>query len=83
MIPGTYIMKEDAMKDVALVYVISGTLCVSQRAASKNEDVQMFLAHSGELVGGLAVLTGEPSFFTVRSRHTTCVAMLSKSTFYS
>ncbi|XP_046644796.1 neuropathy target esterase sws-like isoform X3 [Daphnia pulicaria] len=83
LIPGTYIMKEDAMKDVALVYVISGTLCVSQRAASKNEDVQMFLAHSGELVGGLAVLTGEPSFFTVRSRHTTCVAMLSKSTFYS
>lgn len=83
LIPGTYIMKEDTQKDVALVYVISGTLCVSQRAASKNEDVQMFLAHAGELVGGLAVLTGEPSFFTVRSRHTACVAMLSKSTFYS
>ena len=76
-------MKEDAQKDVALVYVISGTLCVSQRAASKNEDVQMFLAHAGELVGGLAVLTGEPSFFTVRSRHSACGAMLSKSTFYS
>ncbi|EFX63280.1 hypothetical protein DAPPUDRAFT_116475 [Daphnia pulex] len=81
-------MKEDAMKDVTLVYVISGTLCVSQRAASKNNDVEMFLAYSGELVGGLAVLTGELSFFTVHSpsrlpHHIACIAMLSKSTFYS
>ena len=80
---GTYIMKEDSQKDAALVYVVSGTLSVSQRACNKNEDVQMFLAHAGELVGGLAVLTGEASFFTVRSRHTACVAMLSKATFYS
>ena len=80
---GTYIMKEDSQKDAALVYVLSGTLSVSQKAANKNEDVQMFLAHAGELVGGLAVLTGEPSFFTVRSRHTASVAMLSKTTFYS
>ncbi len=83
LVSGTYIMKENAQKDVALVYVISGTLSVSQRTCSKDEDVQMFLAHAGELVGGLAVLTGEPSFFTVRSRHTACIAMLSKSTFYT
>lgn len=76
-------MKEDTQKDVALVYVISGTLAVSQRACSTNEEVQMFHAHAGELVGALAVLTGEPSFFTVRSRHTACVGMLSKNTFYS
>lgn len=80
---GTYIMKEDVQKDVALIYVVSGTLAVSQRVASKNEEVQMFLAYTGELIGGLAVLTGEPSFFAVRSRHTACVAMLSKTTFYS
>lgn len=83
LISGTYIMKEDSQKDVALVYVVSGTLSVSQRACNKNEDVQMFQAHAGELVGGLAVLTGEASFFTVRSKHTACVAMLSKATFYS
>ena len=75
--------KEDTQKDAALVFVVSGTLVVSQRAANKNDDVQMFQAYPGELVGGLAVLTGEPSFFTVRSRHTACVAMLSKTTFYT
>ena len=85
LLSGTYIMKEDTrQKDAALIYVVSGTLSVSQKAANKSDDVQqMFLAHAGELVGGLAALTGEPSFFTVRSRHTACVAMLSKSTFYS
>lgn len=83
LMSGSYIMKEDTQKDVALIYVISGALSVSQRAANKDEDVLMFVAHAGELVGGLAVLTGEPSFFTVRSRHTACVAMLSKATFYS
>ena len=81
---GTYIMKEDTQKDAALVYVVSGTLSVSQKSRNKSdEDVQMFLAHAGELVGGLAVLTGEPSFFTIRSRHAAWVAMISKSTFYS
>jgi lysophospholipid hydrolase len=70
---------------VALIYVISGTLTVSQRNAASHvldDEVHMFTAHQGEIVGGLAVLTGEPSFFTIKAKHFTRIALLSKSTFY-
>ena len=43
----------------------------------------MFSAHQGEVVGGLAVLTGEPSFYTIRAKHPSTIAMLSQATFYS
>lgn len=46
------------------------------------EEVNMFTAHPGEIVGGLAVLTGEPSFFTIRAKHACRIALLSKSTVY-
>ncbi|XP_059481709.1 neuropathy target esterase sws isoform X2 [Neocloeon triangulifer] len=83
---GTHLMKEDSHKDVALIYVISGTLTVSQKSAVNpqiDDEVHMFTAHQGEVVGGLAVLTGEPSFFTIKAKHFTRIALLSKSTFYS
>ncbi|XP_056642323.1 neuropathy target esterase sws isoform X1 [Diorhabda sublineata] len=79
---GTYLMKEDSNKDAALVYVISGALVVSQRITEGDEEVHMFTAHPGEIVGGLAVLTGEPSFFTIRAKHFTRIALISKTTFY-
>jgi lysophospholipid hydrolase len=72
-------------QDVALIYVLSGTLTVSQRNAVSpqlDDEVHMFTAHQGEVVGGLAVLTGEPSFFTIKAKHFTRIALLSKSTFY-
>ncbi|KAJ8985655.1 hypothetical protein NQ317_015151 [Molorchus minor] len=80
---GTYLMKEDSNKDVALVYVISGNLIVSQKLSEGDEEVHMFTAYPGEIVGGLAVLTGEPSFFTIRAKHCTHIALISKNTFYS
>ncbi|XP_018566275.1 neuropathy target esterase sws isoform X1 [Anoplophora glabripennis] len=80
---GTYLMKEDSNKDVALVYVISGALIVSQKLTEGDDEVHMFTAYPGEIVGGLAVLTGEPSFFTIRAKHFTRIALLSKNTFYS
>ncbi|KAJ8680462.1 hypothetical protein QAD02_016249 [Eretmocerus hayati] len=83
---GTYLMKEESHKDVALVYVVSGSLIISQRASEGREtaeDVHMFSAHQGEIVGGLAVLTGEPSFYTIRAKHPSRIALLSKSTFFS
>lgn len=43
----------------------------------------MFSAHQGEIVGGLAVLTGEPSFYTIRAKHASRIALLSKSTFFA
>jgi lysophospholipid hydrolase len=79
---GTYLMKEDSNKDVALVYVISGALIVSQKVTEGEEEVHMFTAYHDEFVGGLAVLTGEPSFFTIRAKHFTRIALLSKNDFY-
>lgn len=46
------------------------------------DEVHMFTAYPGEIVGGLAVLTGEPSFFTIRAKHFTRIALISKNTFY-
>ncbi|XP_020706301.2 neuropathy target esterase sws isoform X2 [Athalia rosae] len=83
---GTYIMKEESHKDVALVYVISGSLIVSQRVAEgrdAGQEVHMYSTHPGEIVGGLAVLTGEPSFYTIRAKHASRIALLSKSTFFA
>ncbi|XP_054270974.1 neuropathy target esterase sws isoform X2 [Macrosteles quadrilineatus] len=79
---GTYLMKEDSHKDVALVYVLAGSLAVSQKTADNQEEVHMFNAYPGAVVGGLAVLTGEPSFFTIRAKHTCRIALLSKTTVY-
>ncbi|KAF5279536.1 hypothetical protein FQR65_LT03358 [Abscondita terminalis] len=80
---GTYLMKEDSNKDAALVYVISGSLAMSQRLSDSDEDVHMFTAHSGEIVGGMSVLTGEASFFNIRAKHFTRLALITKQTFYS
>lgn len=83
---GTYLMKEESHKDVALVYVISGSLIISQRVTEgrdSKEEVHMFSAHQGEIVGGLAVLTGEPSFYTIRAKHLSRIALLSKPTFFA
>ncbi|XP_011698482.1 PREDICTED: neuropathy target esterase sws isoform X2 [Wasmannia auropunctata] len=83
---GTYLMKEESHKDVALVYVLSGSLTVSQRVSEgrdAGQEVHMFTAHQGEIVGGLAVLTGEPSFYTIRAKHASRIALLSKLTFFA
>ena len=69
-----------------MVYVVTGSLIISQRISEGRdvgENVHMFSAYQGEIVGGLAVLTGEPSFYTIRAKHTSRIAILSKSTFYS
>lgn len=43
----------------------------------------LFSAGLGRLVGALAVLTGEPSMFTVRSKTESEVVLISKADFYS
>jgi len=43
----------------------------------------MYLVHPGELVGTLPVLTGEPSFFTVRIMTDSRLVLISKNDFYS
>lgn len=55
---------------------------MSQKLTDGDEEVHMFTAHPGEIVGGLAVLTGEASFFNIRAKHFTRIALISKNTFY-
>ncbi|CAH0384039.1 unnamed protein product [Bemisia tabaci] len=82
--PGTYLMCEDSHKDVAFIYLMSGALVVSQSMyTDPGNDVHLYTVYPGEVVGALAVVTGEPSFFTVRAKHTSCIAFLSKNTVFS
>ncbi|CAH1402896.1 unnamed protein product [Nezara viridula] len=81
--PNTHLMRDDAHKDIALLYLLGGLLNVSQNSAEEEDEVHMFTAHPGEVVGGLAVLTGEPSFFSIRTKTAACVAMISKTTIYN
>ncbi|PWA14975.1 hypothetical protein CCH79_00014231 [Gambusia affinis] len=54
-------------QDVSLHLVLSGCLHVYQRMIDKQEAVCLFVTHPGEMVGQLAVLTGEPLIFTIKA----------------
>jgi len=71
-------------QDAMLIFVVTGSLQVLQQAVGKeNEERSLFIVHPGEFVGSLAVLTGEPSFFTIRARTEARVVTISKHDFYS
>ncbi|UYV75924.1 PNPLA6 [Cordylochernes scorpioides] len=88
--PGVCLIHEESLEDTKLFYVLSGALTVSlQSQADKKDEIlqwvqqsSLFLAHVGEMTGALAVLTGEPSLFTVKTRYASRVGILEKSTVY-
>lgn len=49
---------------------------------NQEEEAHMFTAHSGETVGGLAVITGEASFFTIKAKHQSRIAVITKDGCY-
>lgn len=70
--------------DCDLYFVISGHLDVLQQTVGKkSEQRMMYIAYAGELIGALSVLTGEPSFFTVRAAVDSCVVCIKKTDFYA
>ncbi|XP_060738991.1 patatin-like phospholipase domain-containing protein 7 [Tachysurus vachellii] len=69
-------------QDVSMQFVISGMLHVYQRMIDRDEDLCLFVTHPGELVGHLAVLTGEPLIFTVRANRDCSFLSISKTHFY-
>uniref|UniRef100_A0A7N8X0Q9 lysophospholipase n=1 Tax=Mastacembelus armatus TaxID=205130 RepID=A0A7N8X0Q9_9TELE len=69
-------------QDVSLHFVLSGCLHVYQRMINKQEDVCLFVTHQGEMVGQLAVLTGEPLIFTIKAVRDCTYLKISKSDFY-
>ncbi|XP_040914986.1 patatin-like phospholipase domain-containing protein 7a isoform X2 [Toxotes jaculatrix] len=69
-------------QEVNIQFVISGLLHVYQRMIDREEETRLFVTHPGELVGQLAVLTGEPLIFTVRAQRDCSFLSISKTHFY-
>ncbi|XP_013380696.1 patatin-like phospholipase domain-containing protein 7, partial [Lingula anatina] len=79
---GTVLVKQGD-QDATLMFVVTGSLQVIQQVVGKEtEETSLFIAHPGEVVGTLAVLTGEPSFFTIRARTDSRVVYIDKNEFY-
>ncbi|XP_044528907.1 patatin-like phospholipase domain-containing protein 6 isoform X2 [Gracilinanus agilis] len=78
---GTVIARQGD-QDASLHFVLWGGLHVYQRMIDKEEEVCLFVAQPGELVGQLAVLTGEPLIFTLRAQRDCTYLSISKSAFY-
>lgn len=49
---------------------------------NKQDAVCLFVTHPGEMVGQLAVLTGEPLIFTIKAVRDCTYLKISKSDFY-
>ncbi|XP_041032928.1 patatin-like phospholipase domain-containing protein 6 isoform X3 [Carcharodon carcharias] len=79
--PGSLLARQGD-QDVSLHFVLSGCLHVYQRMIDKEDDVCLFVTHPGEMVGQLAVLTGEPLIFTVKANRDCIFLKISKSDFY-
>ncbi|XP_038640526.1 patatin-like phospholipase domain-containing protein 6 [Scyliorhinus canicula] len=79
--PGSVLARQGD-QDVSLHFVLSGCLHVYQRMIDKEDDVCLFVTHPGEMVGQLAVLTGEPLIFTIRANRDCIFLRISKSDFY-
>ncbi|KAJ8285698.1 hypothetical protein GJAV_G00029910 [Gymnothorax javanicus] len=79
--PGSEVARQGD-QDVSVQFVISGLLHVYQRMIDREEDTLLFLTHPGEMVGQLAVLTGEPLIFSVRALRDCSFLSISKAHFY-
>ena len=62
--------------DKNLYFQLTNLLCCAFQ-------IKLFTAIPGEIVGALAVLTGEPSFFTFKAKTEAKVVIISKNDFYS
>ncbi|KAK1892499.1 Patatin-like phospholipase domain containing protein 7, partial [Dissostichus eleginoides] len=69
-------------QDASVAFIISGALHVYQRMIDREEESLLFVSHPGEMVGHLAVLTGEPLIFTVRAHRDCTFLSISKAHFY-
>uniref|UniRef100_A0A8D0LC30 lysophospholipase n=1 Tax=Sphenodon punctatus TaxID=8508 RepID=A0A8D0LC30_SPHPU len=79
--PGTVVSRQGD-QDVNIRFVISGMLHVYQRKIDSEEETCLFITHPGELVGQLAVLTGEPLIFTIKANRDCSFLSIAKSHFY-
>lgn len=82
---GTTLTHQGSADDVLLIYVITGGLTLINHQptkGTKKTDGNYITVHPGEVVGGLAVLTGESSLYTIKSKQFTRVGVLTKESVY-
>lgn len=83
---GTTLTHQGRADDVVLIYVITGGLTLINhqptKGTKKAPEGNYVTVHPGEVVGGLAVLTGESSLYTIKSRNFSRVAVLQKDSVY-
>lgn len=88
--PGTTLTHQARSDDVMLIFVISGGLTLAQypqinpgcNKKLDKSDSHTVTIHPGDVVGGLAVLTGESSLYTIKAKHYSRVGLLSKEVIY-
>lgn len=79
---GIFLTQEDAHDETALFYIISGCLVVSQKNVDKEEESVLFISYPGEVVGALAVITGEASVFTTKTKYPSRIGVISRENTY-
>lgn len=84
---GTTLTHQGSADDVLLIYIITGGLTLINNQPTKgskksNSDPHSISLHPEEVVGGLAVLTGETSLYTIKSRIASRVGLISKENVY-
>ncbi|XP_017149318.1 neuropathy target esterase sws isoform X1 [Drosophila miranda] len=88
MEPNVTLITEGNADDVCVWFVMTGTLAVYQgnadatRIKQDKTDLLIHYVHPGEIVGGLAMLTGEASAYTIRSRNHSRVAFIRRAAIY-
>uniref|UniRef100_A0A8C3WQL8 lysophospholipase n=1 Tax=Catagonus wagneri TaxID=51154 RepID=A0A8C3WQL8_9CETA len=81
-VPGGTVVSRQGDQDASILFVVSGLLHVYQREVDSEEDTCLFVVRPGEMVGQLAVLTGEPLLFTIRANRDCSFLSISKTDFY-
>ncbi|XP_029775689.1 patatin-like phospholipase domain-containing protein 7 isoform X2 [Suricata suricatta] len=81
-VPGGTVVSRQGDQDVNILFVVSGLLHVYQQKIDSEEDTCLFVVRPGEMVGQLAVLTGEPLIFTIKANRDCSFLSISKAYFY-
>ncbi|XP_055390605.1 neuropathy target esterase sws isoform X1 [Condylostylus longicornis] len=90
--PGVTLIDEGTIDNVCLWYVLSGSLSVlqwseelskSNNKKTNGREVFIHNVHPGEIIGALAILTGEASSYTIRAKHHTRVALMRRAAVYN
>ncbi|KAL7744963.1 hypothetical protein ACLKA6_007234 [Drosophila palustris] len=88
--PNVTLITEGNADDVCVWFVMTGTLAVYQSNADatraviqdSRNDMLIHFVHPGEIVGGLAMLTGEASAYTIKARNNTRIAFIRRAAIY-